>query len=66
MAAGVLRTSACQPEGGVLDPQSLVSLVLGYGSGQAQYLVLTLICPHYLVVLERQHLLELEHKKKTN
>ena len=32
MAAGVLRPSACQAEGGVLDPQSLVSLILGLGS----------------------------------
>ena len=29
MAAGVLRPSACQPEAGFLDPQSLVSLILG-------------------------------------
>ena len=61
----MLRPSACQPEAGVLDPQS-VSLGLDLGSGQAQYLVLTLIRPHCLVVLELQHLLELEHTNKTN
>ena len=63
MAAGVLRPSACQPEADFLDPQSLVNLVLGLGSGQAQYLVFR---PHCLVVLEHLHLLELEKKKKTN
>jgi hypothetical protein len=63
MAAGVLRPSACQAEAGFLDPQSLVNLVLGLGSGQAQYLVFH---PHCLVVLEHLHLLELEKKKKTN
>ena len=63
MAAGVLRPSACQAEGGVLDPQSLVSLILDLGSGQAQYLVFR---PRCLVVLEHQHLLELEKKKETN
>ena len=60
MAAGVLRPSACQAEAGSLDPQSLVNLVLGLGSGQAQYLVFR---PHCLVVLEHLHLLELEKKK---
>ena len=63
MAAVVLRPSACQAEAGSLDPQSLVNLVLGLGSGQAQYLVFR---PRCLVVLEHQHLLELEKKKKTN
>ena len=63
MAAGVLRPSACQAEGGVLDLQSLVSLIL---AGHAQYLVLNLILPHCLVVLEHLHLLELEKKKKIN
>ena len=63
MAAGVLRPSACQAEAGSLDPQSLVNLVLGLGSGQAQYLVFR---PHCLVVLEHLHLLELEKKKKIN
>ena len=63
MAAGVLRPSACQPESDFLDPQSEVNLVLGLGSGQAQYLVFR---PHCLVVLEHQHLLELEKKKETN
>ena len=61
MAAGVLRPSACQPEAGVLDPQS-VSLGLDVCSGQAQYLVFR---PRCLVVLEHQHLLELEKKKET-
>ena len=63
MAAVVLRPSACQAEAGSLDPQSLVNLVLGLGSGQAQYLVFR---PHCLVVLEHLHLLELEKKKKIN
>ena len=63
MAAGVLRPSACQAEAGFLDPLSLVNLVLGLGSGQAQYLVFR---PHCLVVLEHLHLLELEKKKETN
>ena len=65
MAAGVLRPSACQAEAGFFDPQFLMNLVLALGSGQTQYLVLNLIRSHYLVVLEHQHLLELEHKKKT-
>ena len=63
MAAGVLRPSACRPEADFLHPKSLVNLVLGLGSGQAQYLVFR---PRCLVVLGHQHLLELEHKKKTN
>ena len=63
MAAGVQTPSACQAEGGVLDPQSLVSLIL---AGHAQYLVLNLFRLHCLVVLEHQHLSELEHKRKTN
>ena len=66
MAAGVLRPSACQAEAGFLDPQSLVNLVLGLGSGQAHHLVFNIIRPHCLVVLEHQHLSELEHKKKNN
>ena len=63
MAAGVLRPSACQPEASFLDPQSLVNMVLGLGSGQDQYLVFR---PHCLVVLEHLHLLELAKKKKIN
>jgi hypothetical protein len=67
MAAGVQRPSACQTD--VSSPQSLAltSLALSLGSGQAQDLGLNLIRPHCLAVFECQrHLMELEHKKKTN